>query len=148
MAGPGWEPPTRLAYRAGADQRDGFDQVRPGHQRPTDALVPAQHVAGEIQQHRQHEQAHPEQVIETARRQVRAGKDHPQQVQQATITRNCAAQKCRLRTSPPNGTRKVSVWIEMGGLVGRRDVIEDLQDAGDQPSTSTRKTASPPAARV
>ena len=45
-------------------QRDGFDQIRTSDQRPVDALVPAQDVAGEIQQDSQYEQSHTKQIIE------------------------------------------------------------------------------------
>ena len=52
------------------DERNGLEQVRPGEERISNALVPAYDIAGEIQQNGEDEYSQPDQVIEAARTSV------------------------------------------------------------------------------
>ncbi len=73
-------PTHQYCVKRITDQGDGFDQVGSGHQRPMNALVPAQDVTGKIQQDGQHQESHPQQVVEATRRSVCTGENHTQEM--------------------------------------------------------------------
>ncbi len=128
--GPGLRSANQAGIKRRANERNGFDQVGPGNQRPVDALIPAQDVTGEIQQNRQHEQPHPKQVIETARRQISAGEDHAQQMHSRDDHQELRRPEMQIAHQSPERDEEGQGLDRKGCLARGWDVIEDLQDAG------------------
>ena len=124
---PGNEADERLA-----DFWHGRQQVRPRDQCPADALVPAQDVAGEIQQERDHEQSQPEQVVEAARPGVRAGEDDSQKMDGGDHRQRLRRPEMQVAYQSAKRDEEGDLLHGLGGALHRGDVVVHLQQACHQ----------------
>ena len=115
---------------AGTDQRRRLGHVAADGDGPDRQLIPRQQVAGEAQQHRQHQQDDADDPVELARRLVGAGQEDAHHVQPDRDDHRVGAPAVNLAQDAQRhvGTQVLDVLV---GVFDRRPVVEHQQHAAD-----------------
>jgi len=127
---PGWEPPTQEYVELFANQRDGLYQVHAHHERPLDALIPAQDVAGEIEQDGEDEQRQSKQVVETPRRGVSSGEHNADKVYGADDEQELGGPEMQVAHQSAKRNQETEGLDREGSFIRRGHIVEHFQNAG------------------
>ncbi|MBV6465423.1 MAG: hypothetical protein PGMFKBFP_00699 [Anaerolineales bacterium] len=116
------------AEEKAADERDRLEQVGPSGEGPADVHVPAQDVAGEVEQNGEDKESQPEQIVEAARGFVRGGEDHAQKVKRRDDDQRLRRPEVQVADESAEGDEIGDGLHRERGFVRAGDIVEHLQD--------------------